>query len=163
MTPARCTARIDPRHAGRHGFTLVELVVVLVVIASIAGLALPAYGSAVARYRLESASHQLIAGSQRALAHARAFGAPITVRFDIAAHTITFGGLPNRANADHVLDLRQHPMEARIFSADFAGRAQYVVSGYGVPDSGGVVVLGNPSGSRTLVFDGITGLVGVSP
>lgn len=163
MTPARCTARIDPRHAGRRGFTLVELVVVLMVIASIAGLALPAYGGAVARYRLDSASHQLIADSQRALAHARAFGAPITVRFDIAAHTITFGGLPSRTNADHVLDLRQHPMEARILSVDFAGRAQYVVSGYGVPDSSGVVVLGNSSGSRTLVFDGITGLVGVSP
>lgn len=133
------------------------------VIGTIAGLALPAYGGAVARYRLDSASHRLVADSQRALVHARAFGAPVTVRYDTAAHTVTFGGVPDLSNVDTVLDLRRHPMDAWINTADFDGRQQYIVSGYGVPDSGGQVVLRNTSGARTILFEATTGMVSVAP
>lgn len=164
MTPGRCTARIDATRR-RGGFTLVELVIVLIVMATIAGLALPAYGGAVARYRLESAVYHLQNDSYWALAHARAAGVSINVRFDPAIHSVTFSNLPHRtiANDNHVLDLRAHPMEAVINTADFDGRLQYNISGFGLPDSGGTVVLRNGSGSRTLHYNATTGMVSVSP
>lgn len=164
MTPAPCTPATSPA-TGRSGFTLVELVVVLLVIGTIAGLALPAYGSAVARYRLHAAAYQLRNDLDRAGAHARATMIPITVEFDLVTHTVEFDDLPSRRDAgnDHVLDLREPPMQATIVSANFSGLDEYIISAYGVPSSGGTVVLGGAGTTRTLNVDATTGQASVLP
>ncbi len=142
-----------------------ELVVVLLVIGTIAGLALPAYGSAVARYRLQSAVYQLRNDLDRATAHARATMTPITIDFDLATHTVGFDDLPGRRDAgvDHVLNLREHPLAATIVLADFSGQDEYTISEYGVPNSGGTIVLSGAGVTRTLDVEAITGTASVRP
>ncbi len=165
MTRARCTRHIDRCGSGRHGFTLLELTIVLVIIGTIAGLALPAYGSAVARYRLQSAAHQLRIDLDRAAAHARGTMTTVTVTFDPAAHTVTFTNLPSKRNAavDHVLDLRAHPLGATISSANFSGFNTYTISPYGLPSRGGTVVLAGAGTTRTLTVNQSTGAASLAP
>lgn len=138
---------------------------VLVIISVAAGLALPAYSGAVARYRLQSATHNLNADIDRATEFARATMTPVTVRFDPSTHRVTFNSLPGRRDAatDHVLDLQAHPNGATIASANFSGLQQYTISAFGVPDSGGAVVLSGAGTTRTVSVDASTGAVGVTP
>lgn len=142
-----------------------ELIVVLVVISITAGLALPAYSSAVTRYRLQSATHQLSTDIDRATRHARATMRPVTVIFDGGTHRVRFASLPSRRSAgtDHVLDLLEHPNGAQISSADFSGQPWYTISAFGVPSSGGMVVLRGADSFATLTIDASTGAVSTTP
>lgn len=148
-----------------RAFTLVELVVVLVVISIMAGLALPAYGGAVARYRLQSATHNLTSDIDRATQHASASMTEVTIIFNTATHRVRFTGLPGKDNPGvaHVLDLQDHPNGASISSANFSGLQQYTISAFGIPSSGGTVVLRGAGTSTNIVVDGSTGAVSISP
>lgn len=150
---------------GRRGFTLVELAVVLLIIGAIAGLALPAYGSATARYRLQSAVHQLRADLDRSVAYARASGTPVTVQFDTINHVVTFVGMPTGTvgGPDLVLDLDSGSMDAEISSATFGSGTEYTISGYGIPSEGGTVTLRNGGTGATITVDATTGLSSISP
>lgn len=165
MTPVRCTRAIDPISAGRRGFTLVELTVVLLIIGAIAGLALPAYGSAAARYRLQSAVHQLRTDLDRSAAYARASGTPVTVQFDTTNHVVTFVGMPagTVGGPDLVLDLDSGSMQAEISSATFGAGTEYTISGFGVPSEGGTVTLRNGGAGATITVDATTGLASITP
>jgi type II secretory pathway pseudopilin PulG len=141
------------------------LTIVLAIIGTIAGLALPAYGSAVARYRLQSAAHQLRVDLDRAAVHARATMTTVTVTFDPATHTVTFADLPSKRDAavDHVLDLTAHPLGATIASASFSGFQSYAISPFGLPSRGGTVVLAGAGTTRTITISASTGSASIQP
>lgn len=135
------------------------------IIGTIAGLALPAYGSAVARYRLQSAVHQLRQDMDRSVAYARATGNPVTIVFDTGSHVVTFNGMPagTVGGPDLKLDLNDGPRGANISAAAFGGNPFYTISGYGVPSSGGSVTLRKAGAAGVLTVDRTTGLTSVSP
>ena len=148
----------------RHAFTLVELVVVLVIISAIAGLALPAYGGALARYRLDAAAYDLSRELDRAATHARATANTITIRFDTTNHVVGFDDLPARLTAANsfTFDLRESPRDATFVSVDFSGDEEYQISGYGIPSSKGLITLTNGGAVRYIKVDAATGMSEVS-
>ena len=164
MTRASCTARTKPVDVTRRAFTLVELIVVLVIISAIAGLALPAYGSAVARYRLDAAAYALSGELDRSAVHARTTASTVTIRFDTTNHLVEFDNLPDRRSgaATFTLDLREEPRDATLVSVNFDGFEYYSISGYGVPSTDGLIILRNTGGARRINVDAATAMSRVS-
>ena len=71
--------------AGRHGqagFTIAELIMVLVIFSILAAIALPGYLSWLPNYRLKSAARDLVSNMRKARMQAVKENGNIVVRFD---------------------------------------------------------------------------------
>ena len=162
------TSRPTPRTAtGRlsvSGFTLVELMTVLVIIVTFAAIAVPRYGASLARYRVDAAARRIAADLAYARAAARAGSAPRTVTFDAAGDRYALSSVvaAGRRAGPYDVSLQEEPYSAFILSADFGGDASVVFSGYGVPDSGGTVVVTSGAASKTVTLSNASGVVTIT-
>lgn len=77
-------APIAHAHRGR-GFTLIEALVALAIVAVLASLALPSFGAALARVHLKSAAERLAADLAEARFEASRRGTPLHVNFQTGA------------------------------------------------------------------------------
>ena len=150
------------RARDRAGFTLIEVLLVLGIIASVALIALPRYAASAERYRLDAAAQRVIADMAFARGRARASGVSVTVRFDTALDHYRLLDVPNVLNgaASYTVELDQAPYEARIVSATFDDSedavelvGDVIFDPWGAPDSGGAIVLTVGDRTRTLVLD----------
>ena len=143
----------------RRGFTLLEVMLVMAIAAVIAAIAVPRYGVALARYRADAAARRVAADLAFAQSTARATSQSVTMTFDAAAETYTIVGLsdPDHLAAGYVVDLTQRPYTAVVSSVNFGGGAGVTFNGYGVPATGGDVVVASGKWTRTVHVDGTTG------
>ena len=143
----------------RHGFSLFELALILAIVAVIAAIAAPRYATSVARYRAEAAATRMAADLSLARSRARATSASQAVVFTIRSSEYSLPGAPDLKNSasEYRVVLSEAPYQARLVSADFGGDTQVVFDGYGVPDSGGSVVLRVGAIQRVVVLDGHSG------
>jgi prepilin-type N-terminal cleavage/methylation domain-containing protein len=137
-----------------RAFTLVELTLVLVIIAIIAGVGAPKYANAVAHYRADTAANRLAADLGAAQSQARASSKPQTVTFDTvnSAYTIPVKDL-NNASSTTTVSLNAGQYLAHIASVSFNSATQVTFDIYGKPDNGGSVVLQVGSWTKTIVLD----------
>ena len=68
--------------AARAGFSLLELVIVLAIVATLATIAAPRYGASLAAYRVESAARRIVADLALARSMARTENRRVIVKFD---------------------------------------------------------------------------------
>lgn len=161
IRPARARCRIvvhqgDPRPV--RGFSLLELMVTLSIVATLAAIAAPRYHGSVARHRLDLAAARLVGDLDLARRVAVVEGRSVTVAFRPGDETYTLEQVADvdRGTADTVVDLAAAPSHLDLVSADFGGDLEVVFDALGQPDSGGTVVLGTGSGQRTVVLDAAT-------
>lgn len=136
--------RQPPRAAAvSAAFSLLEMVLVVGIVATLSAIALPRYTGALLRHRLETAARRIAADFALARHQAERSGVDQQMLFDVSGDTYELPGIGhlNDPTVDYSVDLREAPYRARLVSADFGGSQAVTFDGYGVPDSGGTIVV----------------------
>lgn len=143
-------------------FSLLELVLVLLIIATFAAIAAPRYANAVARYRADAAAYRVAADLEYARACAKSASSSQAVVFDPDSDLYELTGQedPDRAGAPYRVRLREEPYHADLTGADFGASGKTVTfDGFGVPDRSGQVDLQVGDDTRTVLVEADTGRI----
>ncbi len=144
------------RHAG---FTLIDLVVAMAIIGIVAAIATPRYANALTRYRSEAAARRIVADIRLAQQTAKTTSSTRTVIFDTTNHAYSISNVRalDGQSMMYVVTLQEPPYLARIASVDMGGDGQLTFDGFGIPDSGGFVIVQAGDYQYTVVVDPETG------
>ena len=134
---------------------MIELVIVMMIFAIMATVAVPRFADAITQSRVEQAARRIKVDFSLARQRAKSSSASQTIEFDVAANSYTVSGLPHLDHPTATYDVRlaESPYEVRIASADFGGDAMLIFDGYGVPDSGGSVLVQLGKFQQTVAVD----------
>ncbi len=153
MSVVRSSASRGPDR--RRGFTLAELLLVMVILGMLTAIAAPRYSGFIARRHVEAAARRVAADLSLAQRRARSSSASQAVNFNVPGDFYELPGVsdPDHKSLAYKVSLGDEPYRATIVSADFGGTADVTFDGYGVPDSGGWVTLGVGTYRKTVTVD----------
>ncbi len=145
----------------KGGFSLLEVLLVLAIVAIFAAVAAPRYGRASGRYRADLAARRVMADLRLAQSSAKAASSSRTVSFSTATDQYQLSNVPalDGASANYTVVLSVPPYRADLTSVNFDGGSQVIFTGWGLPDKGGTVALSAGAEQRTVVVDGATGRI----
>jgi len=143
----------------RAGFSLLELVLVLAIVATLAAIATPRYAASATRYRADLAARRIIADLTLARGRAMSSSASQYVIFEIDADQYQLPGVRDLKNpsVDYTVNLSERPYAAKLTGADFGGTQKLAFDGWGNPSGGGWIQLRVGNEVRTVVLDAETG------
>lgn len=126
-----------PRGQRAAGFSLIELLIVIVMLAVLGRLAIGRYGGSIVHHELTSAARRVQADLELCRQQAIAAGANRTAQFTPGTGRYSFPELAdiNRPGQSYAVDLKPAPYEVIIGSAnlDGAGATSIVFDAYGRP------------------------------
>jgi len=140
---------------------MIELVLVICIISILASVAIPRFASSMVRHRADAAAQRIVADLNFAQRRARLASTSVSVIFDATNETYRLVGVsdPDHPGSEYTIRLFETPYEVGIVSADFNGDATVIFDGYGVPDSGGTVVVAAGTEQRTINLAAASGRV----
>ncbi|MFC1635705.1 GspH/FimT family pseudopilin [Planctomycetota bacterium] len=141
------------------GFSLLELLLVLAIMATLTSMAIPRYQGSLARYRADLAARRIVHDLELAQATAKAKGAALTVRIRQAEDDVTLldtAGLDPHEST-YCTKFFESPYQADITTSTFGSDNDIIFDGWGLPDSGGTAILTVGSETRTITVDANTG------
>lgn len=151
-----------------RGFTLIELMAVIVIIAIAAMLAIPMFSSA-ASVQIRSAADMIAADIEYARSMAISKQKTYTVIFDESAESYRIEddtGIISHpvTHKDYVVNFKTDGRvdKVNIVDADFASSEQVSFTYLGSPDNGGNVALSAGTNTMTVTVESVTGYVSIS-
>lgn len=154
------TQRPDHIFRKAAAFTLVELSLVLFILVLIGAVAIPRFAGFATERRLEGAASRITADLEFARRRARSTNKPLTIRFFAVSNRYMLLDVPNPdhpSDPNYSVDLRSAPYEAEMAFADFGGDGDVVFDAYGLPDTGGSVIVRVGQRTKTVTLDQTTG------
>ncbi|MHC5108631.1 MAG: pilus assembly FimT family protein [Planctomycetota bacterium] len=147
-----------------QAFTLRELLVVLVITGTLAGIAVPRLATSLVTQRLAMAARRLAADIDYARNRAKLTGLDVIMTFDVDDD---WYALSNTPDPDHPgqpyrVNIDRDPHLTDVLSADCRGDSQLVFNMFGKPDSGAVIVVHVGNFARMIAVDSTTGRVSIS-
>jgi len=139
----------------KTAFSLVELVTVLTIVGILAAVAIPRFASAGVKQRVDAAARRVITDLNLVRRFAFQSGAGQMVEFDLDAESYLFSGMedPTLPGERYRVSLSEEPYLVEIKSANFSGTDAFKYNGYGIPDKGGVIVVGAGEEQRSVIVD----------
>jgi prepilin-type N-terminal cleavage/methylation domain-containing protein len=153
--------RTSPLRAA--AFTMAEMVVVLAVVAIMAAVAIPMFGSSISHNRLDAAARRVRLDLDLARDLARRTSQSVRVRFSLGSNLYLFVGVPDvdRPSQAYQVELAREPYRVTLEVVDLGGDADVVFDGFGTPDSGGVVVLRCGPNTKVITLEAVTGVAAI--
>lgn len=147
-----------------RAFTIVELVLVLAITAILAGLAVPRFARADARYRVRLAAERVARELEHARERAVTRATAQTITFNTGATSFTLVAMPDpdRTTIDYTISLAAAPLRIERLSTTFSG-STFSFNGFGVPSAAGTVTVAASSYTCTVRVAALTGVVSVDP
>jgi type II secretion system protein H len=149
----------------RHGFTAVELIIVVLIVAIMAAAAVPKYADALNRFRVDLAARRIAADLATVQARARATSSSQTILFTLPPQGSRYqiAGMkdPDRPAATYTVNLADYPYLVTLNSANLGGDTTLVYNGYGMPDSAGTIVVQAGQYTKTVTVDPNTGMAAI--
>jgi prepilin-type N-terminal cleavage/methylation domain-containing protein len=153
------------RYNRRDGFTAVELAIVVLMLAIVAAAAVPKYADALIRFRVDAAARRIAADLSTAQARARTTSSSQAILFTLppqgSQYQIAGMNDPDRPAATYTVNLADAPYQVALSSANLGGDTTLIYNGYGIPDSGGTIVVCSGQYTKTVTIDATTGMAAI--
>ena len=177
MPCSRPTFVSNQKTSFSRAFSMVELAIVLLILAVLAGIAIPRYGRAIASYRTTAAAQRIVSDLALAQATARGTSSSVSILFIPASAGgpgegrgggYTIDGIRDldRASNTYTVKLASEPYLASIAGVDSTNAAsvskadstvKLTFDGYGTGDGNVTVIIQSGAAQKTVTFDSATG------
>ncbi len=152
----------------RRAYTMIELVLVLFIMGTIAAIAMPRLSQSLARQRADGAANRIVSDLAYARALARTSSSSVSVTFDPSRNRYAIPGPDPLRNtgSPYVVDLSQDPYRATLLGGAAAsvgaatpitgsatGTFSITFDGYGEASTTGWVVINSGGWSREVSLD----------
>jgi Tfp pilus assembly protein FimT len=125
-------------------------------------VATPTFFDSLLFHRVESAARRVKADLKLARTQARLTSASQSVTFANSVYSISNTKSLDKPSAVYSVDLKKQPYSLDSATANFSNAAVVSFDGYGIPTSGGTVVLVAKSHTCTVTLNGTTGDVSIT-
>jgi prepilin-type N-terminal cleavage/methylation domain-containing protein len=138
----------------RHGFTLIELTIVIMTIGILAAAAAPKYRDSLVYYRLDAAARRIGNDLRYARQYARKSCKVQSLSFSVASdnYTTTTVQDMNRRGTGFTVNLATE-YSVDVITADFGGSPTLQFDIFGRPNQAGTVVIQSNSTQLTITLD----------
>lgn len=138
-----------------RGFTLIEMVVAITLLAIAASVATPAFNDAIQHHRVHQAALRVSADLRLARRTAQHTGQTVHVDLDTDAHTVTIRDMMDLEKSDQsqTLSLQGSTYQCQISDIDLGGGNTITINGYGIYETNGSLTLRSGPHLRTIVIE----------